>query len=139
MITNQQIFGGQVKEVTDTRTPLQRFRRLGLYYLLRANGHNINEQMPVDKMRKYAEAYEDQIDFKKVNVSLNQFGEYIVEKPDFVMSEERKADTEFQSMKDEYKDMGWKEIRALAKDKGIKWVPGMTKDDLVEALIGNAA
>lgn len=139
MITNSQVFGGQVKEVTDTRTPLQRFRRLGLYYLLVANGHKISENMPADKMRKYAEAYEEELDFSKVSISQNQYGEFIVEKPTDITKAEREADKEFQEKRTEFKDMDWNALRAAAKEKGIAWKPGMSREDLEGALIGLAA
>lgn len=127
--------GGQLQEHTDTRTTLERFRRHGLYYILRANGHDIDENMTGEKMLNYARAYEDELDLSKVNIMEDGHGGFIVEKPQEITQHERVVDEDVQEKRAEFKDMSWSELKTAAKEAGINSF-GKKKDDLIAELAG---
>ena len=142
MLTNNAIIQagqkiGEVKEITDTRDTLQKFRRLGLYYLLRANGftgEDMNESTPYEEMLAFAKAHEKRLDFSKVEISHGEYWGYIVAKPKSVIEEERTIDTKIQGQRKEYKDFEWQELRSEAKKVGIN-IHKMKKDEVIASLV----
>lgn len=135
---NQQIsnLGGQVKETTDSRSLLEKFRKSGLYRLLRANGHEIDENMDHEKMLHYAQAFEEKLDFSKVIITPDGFGGYSVRKPIEHVMEERAFDEKVQGEKKAYNEMTRPELMKLAKEKGLTVTVSDTSASLIAALTG---
>lgn len=134
VLSGLQNLGAQVKETTDTRTLLQRFRKSGLYRLLRANGFDVDENMEPEKMLNYAMAFEDKLDFSKIEMTPDGFGGFNVKKPMSHVMEERAFDAKVQDVKKDLKDMDRFELMRLAKEKGLPVATSMTKEDLVQAI-----
>lgn len=140
MLTNSQTLaqlgsaGGQVQENFDTRPTLNRFRRLGLYYVLRANGHDVSEDMPHQKLLNYAKAYEDDLDFSKVQINIDASDSYVVRKPDCCKQVERDFDEEVQDKRSDLSDLSRQELIKLASQKGVADAFKKKNVELVEEL-----
>lgn len=139
MLTNNAIIqaGGEVQEIIDTRTTLQKFRRLGLYYILRANGfgsNDIDESTPYEDMLAFAKAHEKNLDFSKVEITDGEYGGFVVAKPKFVVDQERETDGKIQGQRQKYQDVSWEDLRAEAKEVGIK-IYKMKKEEVIASLV----
>lgn len=129
--------GGTVQETIDTRVTLEKFRRLGLYYILRANGFtekDIDESTQHEAMLAFAKAHEKNIDLSKVEISPGEYGGFVVAKPQFVVKEEREVDTKIQAQRHEYDDVDWQELKAEAKGAGIN-IYKMKKEEVIASLV----
>jgi len=115
MLMTNQLAGGTVQETTDSRTTLERFRRLGLYVILQHNDHNnIHESMPYEKMLAYAKAHEDDLNFDGLIIKEEEYGGFTVRKPKELTVKEQEFDKEIQEKRALWDGSGWDELKAVA-------------------------
>jgi hypothetical protein len=142
-LTNYQVLSGiqgaggtiDPSRSIDTRTPLEKLRRLGLYRLLKENGHDISENMEYTKMLHFAKAYEDQLDWRKVEVRDDGFGGYIVRKPQSHIDEEREFDKKYQALKTELESLKRPKLMDKAKELSVPHNISMKNDEIIEAIL----
>lgn len=124
MLTSNQMLATpasqRVKTNVDSRPTLAKFRRLGLYIILRHNGHdNIDEHMPHSEMLAYATAHEKTLTLDGLVVTNEDYDGFKVAKPREIIEQEKKADKVIQEKRSEYgvsEDAAEKEWDALRKE-----------------------
>ena len=142
MLTNTEMLNTPMSQrqqgIEDERPTLNRFRRSGLYIILRHNGHdNIDENMPHTEMLAYALAHEKELTDEGLVITPSDYGGFKVAKPREVTAHEKQLDKEVQVKREEYGEEvegKWDELRAEAAERGID-ITRMKYEEVVAVLV----
>jgi len=132
----------RVKTNVDDRPTLAKFRRSGLYIILKHNGHdNITEHMPHTEMLAYAKAHEHELTLDGLTVTPAEYGGFNVAKPRDLIEQEKVMDDNIQAKrkaisekftKDEATD--WDALQAEARELGVD-TTRMKGEEIIAAIV----
>jgi len=137
MLTNNALLNNlhpQDPNTTDDRPTLNKFRRLGLYIILRHNGHDVDESMPHSEMLAYAQAHERTLSVDGLTILPAEYGGFTVAKPKEVIEHEKEINKQVQEKRDEYKEADWDALKKEALELGLD-ITRMQKEEVVAALV----
>lgn len=130
-----------VRGVTDTRPTLAKFRRQGLYIILRANGHDVSESTPHTEMLAYAMAHEKTLSLDGLVVTAEEYGGFKVAKPREIIEEEKEIDNKIQTKREKTTEkftkkdgLDWDALRAEARELGIN-IERMKEEEIIAAIV----